>query len=247
VKRFVNDRGPIPVARFTAKKAKAMKKLMIIAVGAITGWSMGAVAQTPPESFYVRVDTGGSFSTNAGKDVAVDIGQSPIVGAGVGVKVLPFLRTDVTVSYRPSYSFAAPPTPIEPPGTTGRGDVKTLAAMVNAYYDFPTLIGFTPYVGGGVGVARNEVGTTTLSSNATGATVATLAGSTDTQFAWQLSAGASYSILPTIALDIGYRYFDAGEGRSGSTATIAGTTVSFPTQRGNIRAHEIQAGVRVGF
>lgn len=224
-----------------------MNKTLLVAMAA-AGWSLTAVAaQAAPQDFYARVDTGGSFSRNAGKDVAVDIGSSAIVGAGVGFKVLPFLRTDVTVSYRPGYSFAAPPTPIEPPGTTGRGDVKTLAALVNAYYDFPTFAGFTPYVGGGVGLARNQVGTTTLSSNADGSTVATLSGATTTQFAWQASVGVAYSVLPAVALDIGYRYFDAGEGRSGSTVTSALGSASFPVQRGNIRAHEIQAGIRVGF
>jgi opacity protein-like surface antigen len=223
-----------------------MKKPISIALVAACSLA-GASAQAQPENIYARVDTGGSFSTNAGKDVAVDIGSSPIVGVGVGVKMLPFLRTDVTLSYRPGYSFAAPPTPIEPPGTTGRGDVKTLAALVNAYYDFPTFAGFTPYVGGGVGVARNDIGATTLSANANGATVATLSGSTTTQFAWQASAGISYSIIPAVALDVGYRYFDAGEGRSGSTVTSALGSASFPVQRGNIHAHEIQAGIRVGF
>jgi len=219
-----------------------------ISVAVAAAWSLASVAaHAAPQDFYARVDTGGSFSTNAGKDVAVDIGSSAIVGAGVGAKVLPFLRTDLTLSYRPGYSFAAPPTAIEPPGTTGRGDVKTLAALVNAYYDFPTLAGFTPYVGAGVGVARNEVGTTTLSSNANGATVATLSGSTTTQFAWQASAGVAYSILPAVAVDFGYRYFDAGEGRSGNTVTTALGSASFPVQRGNIHAHEVQAGIRVGF
>ncbi len=118
---------------------------------------------------------------------------------------------------------------------------------MNAYYDLPSFAGFTPYVGGGVGIARNEVGTTTLSANANGATVATLSGSTTTQFAWQASAGASYSILPAVALDVGYRYFDAGEGRSGSTVTIGGASAAFPVQRGNIHAHEVQVGIRVGF
>jgi opacity protein-like surface antigen len=223
-----------------------MKKPISLAIAAACCLAAGAV-QAQPQYLYARVDTGGSFSTNAGKDVAVDIGSSPIVGVGFGAKVLPFLRTDVTLSYRPGYSFAAPPTPIEPPGTTGRGDVKSLAALVNAYYDFPSFAGFTPYVGGGIGVARNEVGTTTLSANANGATVATLSGSTTTQFAWQASAGVSYSILPAVALDVGYRYFDAGEGRSGSTVTAGGVSGPFPVQRGNIHAHEVQAGIRIGF
>jgi opacity protein-like surface antigen len=223
-----------------------MKKT--ISIAAVAACSLASMAaQAAPEYIYARIDTGGSLSTNAGKDVAVDIGSSPIVGVGVGAKFLPFLRTDLTLSYRPGYSFAAPPTAIEPPGTTGRGDVKALAAMLNAYYDFPSFAGFTPYVGGGIGVARDQVGTTTLSANSNGATVATLGGATTTQFAWQASAGVSYSIIPAVALDIGYRYFDAGEGRSGNTVTIGGVTAAFPVQRGDIHAHEIQVGIRVGF
>ncbi len=171
-----------------------MKKPISIALVAACSLA-GAAAQAQPQNIYARIDTGGSFSTNAGKDVAV----------------------------------------------------KTLAALVNAYYDLPSFAGFTPYVGGGVGVARNEVGTTTLSLNSNGATVATLSGNTTTQFAWQASAGVAYSILPAVALDFGYRYFDAGEGRSGTTVTTALGSASFPVQRGNIHAHEVQAGIRVGF
>jgi len=222
-----------------------MKKPISIALVAACSLA-SAAAQAEPQNIYARLDTGGSFSRNAGKDVGVNIGSSPIVGAGVGVKLLPFLRTDVTLSYRPSYSFTAPDTTLVP-GTVGRGDVKTLAALVNAYYDFPSFAGFTPYVGGGVGVARNEVGTTTLSDPSSGAAVATLSGSTTTQFAWQVSAGISYAILPAVALDFGYRYFDAGEGRSGTSGTFLGAPITAPVQRGNIRAHELQAGIRVGF
>lgn len=222
-----------------------MRSLVTIAAAGAC-FLASVAAHADPQNFYVRLDTGGSFSRNAGQDVGVDIGASPIVGAGIGAKLFPFLRTDVTLSYRPDYSFTAPDTTLVP-GTIGRGDVKTLAVLVNAYYDFPSFAGFTPYVGGGVGMARNEVGTTTLSDPGSGATVATLSGSTTTQFAWQVGAGVSYSILPFVALDVGYRYLDAGEGRSGTSGTFLGAPITAPVQRGNIRAHEIQAGIRVGF
>ena len=41
-------------------------------------------------------------------------------------------------------------------------------------------------------------------------------------------------------------YQRAREGRSGNTVTTGGVTAAFPVQRGNIRAHEIQMGIRVG-
>jgi opacity protein-like surface antigen len=220
-------------------------KRPIFAAVAIT-WPLAAWAQSP-QTFYVRLDTGGSFSLNAGEDVGVDVGKSAIVGGGVGIKFLPFFRTDFTLSYRPGYSFTAPDTTLVP-GTVATGNVTSLAALANAYFDFPTFAGFTPYIGGGAGVARNMVGTTTLTVPSTGAVAATLSGNTTDHFAWQAGAGVSYALLSNVAFDIGYRYYNAGQGESGTTATVTGVgTMTIPTQKGNLRANEVQFGIRVGF
>jgi opacity protein-like surface antigen len=188
-------------------------------------------AHSAPTFLYGRVDAGGSFPT--GSDLN-GFDPSPVVGAGIGFSPLPFLRTDVTITYRSDYSGsgAVSGTPF-----AANSDIKSFIGMVNAYYDFPTFGSVTPYIGGGGGIAHNELGDTTII--AAGGTVATIGGASRTDFAWQLGAGVAISVLPTIALDIAYHYLDAGKFES---ASFAGSTLS-----GRLKAHEVTAGIRVGF
>lgn len=206
-------------------------------LGLLVGTTMLAAAAGPahsaPTLLYVRADAGGSFPTGSDLD---GFGTSPLFGVGVGFSPLPFLRTDVTLSYRSDYSGSA--TEAILPGVTAseKSDIKSLVGMLNAYYDFPTFINVKPYIGGGVGLARNELGDTTVT---VGGATATVGGSTKTQFAWQLGGGVAFSVAPAIALDIAYHYLDAGKFE---TASFAGTTAS-----GRLKAHEVTAGIRVGF
>jgi opacity protein-like surface antigen len=223
---------------------RAMRKFVLMGFGAAAlAWSSTAPAQSPPLNLYVRVDGGVSIPANKGSGESVD--NSGLVGGGVGLKILPFLRTDVTVSYRTGYHDTT--TDMSVPGTTvtAKADIKSLVGMVNAYYDFPTLAGFTPYVGGGVGAARNE--TSTINFAANGAAIGSQNGATRTDFAWQIGGGFAYALLPTIALDAGYHYLDAGHTQSGNTGVIGGVAVTGLAGTGRLKAHEITAGIRVGF
>jgi opacity protein-like surface antigen len=210
-----------------------------IALAALGGAAMLAAwvgpAHSAPTFFYVRADAGGSFPT--GSDLQ-GFDPSPVFGAGVGFSPLPFLRTDVTLTYRSDYPGSATNTTILPGTTlTAKSDIKSLVGMVNAYFDLPVPGPVTPYVGGGIGAARNDLGTTTISAG--GTQIAAVGGSTKTQFAWQAGAGVAFSVLPTIAIDIAYHYLDAGKFE---TAVIGGSSVS-----GRLKAHEVTAGLRVGF
>src|SRR5690606_17902617 len=70
----------------------------------------------------------------------------------------------------------------------GERDFDVTAFMANAYYHFPTNTMFTPYIGGGFGVAHVE-----LSPDP----VAPQRGDTkDTVPAWQLMAGFSFEESP---------------------------------------------------
>jgi opacity protein-like surface antigen len=192
-------------------------------------------AHAAPTFFYVRADAGGSFPTGSDLD---GFDPSPVFGAGIGFSPLPFLRTDLTLTYRSEYSGSATDTTTLPGTTlTAKSNIKSLVGMANAYYDFPTFASVTPYVGGGIGVARNELGTTTIAAG--GTQIAAFGGSTKTQFAWQVGGGVAFSVLPTIAIDLAYHYLDAGKFES---ATFAGSTAS-----GRLKAHEVTAGIRVGF
>src|SRR5260370_15947852 len=111
--------------------------------------------------------------------------------------------------------------------------------MVNAYYDFPSVAGFTPYVGGGIGIARNELSTTTISSG--GVQLVAINGSTRNEFAWQVGAGLALSVLPAVAIDIGYHYLDAAKFQTSSTGTVLGTPFSGSPGSGRLTDHDVTA------
>lgn len=92
---------------------------------------------------------------------------------------------------------------------SGSGSVRTFALMANVWWDFP-IAGFTPYIGGGIGYASNEVEHGLIMNG------------NDGSFAWQLGAGANFPISDTMALGIGYRYMDAGEVDLVRAAPLAG-------------------------
>src|SRR5229473_860465 len=129
-----------------------MQRIALIGLGSaalLAAWA--GPAHSAPTFFYVRADAGGSFPT--GSDLQ-GFDPSPVVGAGVGFSPLPFLRTDVTISYRTDYPGSATDTTTLPGITLNeKADIKSLVGMVNAYYDFPSVAGFTPYVGGGIRLA----------------------------------------------------------------------------------------------
>ena len=79
------------------------------------------------------------------------------------------------------------------------GELRTFTLMANAWYDFDMGSNFTPYIGGGVGYADNEL------------THGLLADGSGGDFAWQLGAGVNYKISDGTSVGLGYRYLDAGD------------------------------------
>jgi opacity protein-like surface antigen len=202
-----------------------------------------ATAQTA-SNFYVRIDGGGSFPIDTNLSGFDSFSPSAVVGAGVGFKILPFLRTDVTASYRTDYNQNT-----TDPNTfiMQKSDIKSLAGFFNAYFDIPTgPLPITPYIGAGIGVARNQTGTTT-ETDVFGNT-ATADGATKTSFAYQAMAGISFPIFVGVAVDAGYHYVDLGRFTTAGTGTLNGVpAVLAAPQTGRLKAHEIQLGLRIGF
>ncbi|EEV8637060.1 porin family protein, partial [Escherichia coli] len=100
-----------------------------------------------------------------------------------------------------------------------RGDLKNEVSvntlMLNAYYDFRNDSAFTPWVSAGIGYARIHQKTTGISTwdygyGYSGRESLSRSGSAD-NFAWSLGAGIRYDVTPDIALDLSYRYLDAGD------------------------------------
>ena len=141
--------------------------------------------------------------------------------------------------------------------------------MVNLFYDIPTGTAFTPYIGGGLGLAIRQtkrqysdhatcagtsvgvvtnpftgVTTTPAPGGCTGS--ATLDGSGSAQstgYGWAGSAmaGVAYQIAPAVVFDVGYRYIWQDASATLTTTAVGGeSTVKFDG-RGD---HEVRAAVR---
>jgi opacity protein-like surface antigen len=216
---------------------------MIFAAASATSLAITATAAFAQDKvgLYGRIDSGWSF----GRDIdGGDVGDSYIIGGGVGYRFTPNFRTDVTIGYRGGYDLSATET-IGANTLAGEADLKSWAGLINVYYDFANASRFTPYIGAGIGVARNKLDDVPLMLN--GASVGTLNGDSKTNVAWQLSLGTAIRVSQGISLDVGYRYMDLGKFQSADTGTVLGAPVTGVRSEDDLRAHEIQVGLRFDF
>lgn len=210
---------------------------------------------------------------------AADVGSSSIVGAGMGYRLSPVWRADFTVALRKGYTLQGKSEigtgfgRIDdgtsdsgvPPGVSAH--LRSWAYMLNGYYDIPVNGTWKPYIGAGLGYARNTVrGFTDPSSQRIGFLgqpsnpQAQVASSSKGNLAWSLSLGTSHPITETFTLDIGYRYSDLGKFESGARtqtslavpgcgpgnacAAVLRDETTVGRTAGKLSAHEIVVGLR---
>lgn len=214
---------------------------VILVAGALNAAAAWAGDAEP--GFYLRLDSGASFSRPAAQEVGNDVGTAGIVGLGVGYRFTPYLRGDVTLSYRDGYAIDSSKV-MEGLTYHSTGRVDSVAGLASLYVE-PYRFGVVrPYLGGGVGFARNRVGdvsVTVLDYNGT------LEGGANTSFAWQGAVGVGVDLTPNLALDVGYRYVDLGEGVTGSHVDFHQWTQDNWKSKGGLRANELQVGLRYHF
>ena len=100
---------------------------------------------------------------------------------------------------------------------------RQLTALANVWFDIPAGAGFSPYVGGGLGVIGYE-----------------LDGEGKAQFGYQVGAGVSFDVDPSVALTADIRHRRA-----------KGTTIDYGDgaglEIGRVRSTSLLAGVRFTF
>lgn len=183
-------------------------------------------------------------------------------GAGIGYAFNSWLRADITAEYRVGARFrgrdeliAGPP---NPPNVTGyqnnlRANMSSFVTMVNGYIDLGTWSSITPFIGAGVGVAYNMLGTTTdtglqlFNNAAPSATAGTISGASRTNFAWALMAGVAWDLSAQMKVELGYRYMNLGSFQSGAPCpTTCGTAIRNYEIR-QVTSHDIRLGLRYAF
>lgn len=202
------------------------------------------------------------LATAGGSWLRTSIGDSALMGVGIGYQFNSWLRFDLTGEYRTgasiggtdTYRFACPWTAGScTSGTTinrsnqWSGHVSSIVGLANAYVDLGTWNGLTPFVGAGVGVARNRVyGVTDYDPSDLGGG-GYASEKTKTNLAWALHAGLAYDVTSTFKVELAYRYLNMGDAVSGQLNCVhptGGTCTYGPLKVKNLDSSDIKLGVR---
>ena len=158
--------------------------------------SVGAGVFTVPDSkLYDSSGATGPWQ------ISYDTGYS--VNGAVGYEFGANVRTEFEAAYRHADTNSL--TPLGG-GFHYKSDISLASLLANFFYDVKLSHGFTPYLGGGLGVAFVDIkkGNVIVVSPLGGYNTSN---SSDTVFAYQIGAGVTYALTPKVSLDAGYRYF----------------------------------------
>ena len=148
-----------------------------------------------------------------------DFGTEAAFEAGLGATVMPAVRIEAFVEYRPRLAFSGRANFLAPERRQSVSvDLSVLSAMVAAYADLPALglprLGpFDPFLGAGVGVARIATDETRMTFPATTTHVP---GESRSGFAWMVTAGVATALSESATLDLSWRYSDLGTAETGT-------------------------------
>ena len=211
-----------------------------------SGWYLrGDVGYQFKRDFEIEsdafADPAGHTPIDSYRFTGLDLDAGANYQVGAGYQFTDYLRADATFGYwnndisrvtRGSYDFAA--------------SAKAYELMANAYADIGTVVGITPYVGGGIGGVRMDYDVS-CSNNGGGCDFVSSYGEKDWRFAYSLMAGLSYDVSKNLKVDLGYRYMNVEGGNLG-TVTNAVPSSSLASlnkvKDDGFDSHSIRVGLR---
>jgi len=185
--------------------------------------------------------------------------SSGIASIGIGYQFNSWLRADVTGQYRANANFKGSDRYTYGLGGGVQGyaidvygaSMSSYVLMANAYADLGTWNRITPFVGAGIGVARNTIKGLTdtsladVSPGVISPGVAYGDPASKWNLAWALHAGLAYQIDPGLTLELGYHYLNLGDAAAGDTITFQNGNTRFnPMEFKNITSHDVTVGLR---
>lgn len=180
-----------------------------------------------------------------------DSDDSWFVGGGVGYQWNDYFRTDVTLDYMFDTDFRGSTTGACGIGpncvSSDRASFNAWTLLANAYVDFGTYAGITPYVGAGIGATRVNWGNLRNTSCEVGDPsncddTVTHNGHDSWRFTYALMAGASIDLTCNWAADAGYRFRQIDGGDMFGLANNGG-----PGDDDGFFVHEARVGLRYTF
>ena len=227
-----------------------------------------------PGDLYIALTAGGSYSTDASISASPvfwdptpegynnNVGQSEVLGAGIGYVINPLLRFELGADHRNSFQYQkyqSTPTSTTWGPRNRYFDVSNTTVMgtlfINgsglsdrAFYQGSGFI-IDPFVGAGLGGAFNTVDNLHSVQTGAGARAFSLmpAANSTRAFAYQFSAGFDIKTTRKLAIGIGYRYLNAGHFESNNyivdNSNNIGMTsgVAVPSWNGVLRTNEVFA------
>ena len=216
---------------------------------------------------------GGFYAAGANQSFSnTTISSSELADVGVGYQVNSWLRGDITGEYRDGGHLQSLYTLNNPNGAAGsiaqlldfyRANTSSAVGLVNLYADLGTWYGVTPFVGGGVGVARNwlygmtDQGQVSFNGGGTSPSGGFFGNGASTNFAWALMAGLDFNVTQNLKLELGYRYLNLGKIGSGGSNCANGTgagngfgsncgggVTNFVSSRTELASNDFRIGLR---
>lgn len=189
-----------------------MKKVLLTSLSSLLVVSAASAMDFSP---YIALRGGYNMSTVSGDSINDMDGNGFLVGAGVGMQLykntVMGLRAEVEYNYIAAYDIEGI-------------DASNSTLLANVFADFDTGTALTPYVSLGIGYGWTNLEHQELNEKRD-----------DSNMAWQLGAGISYSVMDNMMLDLGYRYLN-------STTFAFTDDIDF-----DIASHQIYLGARLAF
>lgn len=211
-------------------------------------------ASTAPPALF------GCVSGNDGKSIGAygDFGGGMTWDVAVGRRILPWLRGDLSVSYRPDLDFDGNANFLRVGNHQPvAGEMESWAGMVNLFADLQPLTDvdlgvFEPYVGVGMGVSRNDLGRLRFSfpENPGRHRYSIVPSGESWNFAYTLAIGTGISLDERTTLDIALRYSDLGKVRSDRGRMVMNTLpagIRIDQIETSLRTHGVSVGLRYRF
>ncbi|HTO42312.1 MAG TPA: outer membrane beta-barrel protein [Rhizomicrobium sp.] len=213
-------------------------------------------SQTMSGTNHTR-DTHASYTATSSQSLDTKFKTGFVLGGNAGIEWGSGLRTELELALRQNSSknrarlrthFQSQfPTSTEEGATvlatshTSRDEVvpahiklRAWSLMANAWYDFDVGMPFTPYVGGGIGLAQVQISGNLDNTN--------LFEKNDGVFAWQLGAGVSMPVSENVKAFVDYRYFAADSAHLKLAPNFNGGSI-----KAGFDSHSVMVGLRFNF
>jgi len=199
------------------------------------------------DGWYLRGDIGYAHVSTDGVDYyqgtpsltgefeKYEIDGAWMLAGGIGYQATDYFRVDLTLNHYGKADFD---------GEWGDdlaeevdSKISATTLMANAYVDLGNIVGFTPYLGGGLGGAKmhwDDLATSSSDHKGQGG---------QWRFAYSAHAGVSYDVSQSLKFDAGYTYTRIDDGEMFSFAGDSGYSGPQGYDKG-FDIHAVRAGLR---